>query len=64
MADAAIEIRSEPAGARVLVDGVARGNTPIVVTGLTAGRHEVQVGGPVPDGDPSGDAGRRAAGCG
>ncbi len=46
VADAAIEVRSEPAGGRVLVDGVARGNTPIVVTGLTAGRHEVQVGGP------------------
>jgi hypothetical protein len=45
-ADAAIEIRSEPAGGRVLVDGVARGVTPIVVTGLTAGLHEVQVGGP------------------
>ena len=44
--DAAIEIRSEPAGGRVLVDGVARGITPIVVTGLTAGVHEVQVGGP------------------
>ncbi|MEO5820496.1 MAG: PEGA domain-containing protein, partial [Vicinamibacteraceae bacterium] len=48
VADAAIEIRSEPAGGRVLVDGVARGTTPIVVTGLTAGRHEVQVGGPFP----------------
>jgi hypothetical protein len=47
-ADAAIEIRSEPAGGRVLVDGIARGTTPIVVTGLTAGRHEVQVGGPFP----------------
>jgi hypothetical protein len=46
VADAAIEIRSEPAGGRVLVDGVPRGTTPIVVTGLTAGRHEVQVGGP------------------
>jgi hypothetical protein len=45
-ADAAIEIRSEPAGGRVLVDGTARGVTPIVVTGLTAGVHEVQVGGP------------------
>jgi hypothetical protein len=44
--DAAIEIRSEPAGGRVLVDGVARGVTPIVVTGLTAGVHQVQVGGP------------------
>jgi hypothetical protein len=46
VADAAIEIRSEPAGGRVQVDGVPRGVTPIVVTGLTAGRHEVQVGGP------------------
>ena len=45
-ADSAIEIRSEPQGGRVLVDGVARGATPIVVTGLTAGRHEVQVSGP------------------
>ena len=46
VADAAIEIRSEPAGGRVTVDGVPRGATPIVVTGLTAGRHEVQVAGP------------------
>lgn len=46
VADAAIEIRSDPPGARVQVDGVARGTTPIVVTGLTAGRHEVQVAGP------------------
>jgi len=46
LADAAIEIRSEPAGGRVTVDGVARGITPIVVTGLTAGRHQVQVAGP------------------
>jgi hypothetical protein len=45
-ADATIEVRSEPAGARVVVDGAARGTTPIVITGLTAGRHEVQVGGP------------------
>jgi hypothetical protein len=45
-ADSAIEVRSEPAGARVLVDGTPRGVTPIVVTGLTAGRHEVQVAGP------------------
>lgn len=30
----------------MLVDGVPRGITPIVVTGLAAGRHEVQVSGP------------------
>ena len=46
VADAAIEIRSEPQGGRVLVDGVERGVTPIVVAGLAAGRHEVQVSGP------------------
>jgi hypothetical protein len=46
VADAAIEVRSEPAGARVLVDGAPRGVTPIVDTGLTAGRHEIQVAGP------------------
>lgn len=46
VADAALEIRSEPSGARVLVDGVPRGRTPIVVAGLTPGRHEVQVTGP------------------
>jgi hypothetical protein len=45
-ADAALEIRSEPTGGRVLVDGVPRGVTPIVVMGLTPGRHEVQVSGP------------------
>ena len=45
-ADAAIEIRSDPAGGRVVVDGVARGTTPVVVPGLTSGRHEVQVSGP------------------
>ena len=45
-ADAAIEVRSEPSGGRVTVDGVARGATPVVVTGLTAGRHEVKVAGP------------------
>jgi hypothetical protein len=45
-ADAAIEVRSDPAGGRVVVDGVARGTTPVVVTGLTSGRHEVQVSGP------------------
>ncbi len=46
VSDSAIEIRSDPPGGRVLVDGVARGTTPIVVTGLAAGRHQVQVSGP------------------
>jgi hypothetical protein len=45
-ADAAIEIRSEPAGGRVSIDGVPSGTTPIIVRGLTPGRHEVQVTGP------------------
>ena len=45
-ADSAIEVRSDPAGGRVLVDGIARGTTPVVVPGLTSGRHEVQVSGP------------------
>jgi serine/threonine protein kinase len=34
-------IRSEPAGARVVVDGVARGVTPATVGNLTPGQHEV-----------------------
>ena len=45
-ADAAIEVRSDPAGARVVIDGIERGRTPIVVTGLTCGAHEVKVSGP------------------
>jgi hypothetical protein len=45
-ADAAIEVRSDPAGARVVIDGIERGRTPIVVTGLTSGAHEVKVSGP------------------
>jgi hypothetical protein len=34
-------IRSEPAGARVSVDGQARGVTPVTVGSLTPGQHEV-----------------------
>jgi hypothetical protein len=34
-------VTSAPAGAQVLVDGKARGVTPLTVTDLTAGRHEV-----------------------
>jgi hypothetical protein len=47
-ADSAIEIRSEPSGARVSIDGSPSGTTPIVVKGLTAGRHEVRLSGPFP----------------
>jgi hypothetical protein len=43
---ASIEVRSEPAGARVTIDGVDRGRTPLVVSGLAAGRRQVQVSGP------------------
>jgi hypothetical protein len=45
-ASAEIEIRSDPSGARVSVDGVARGTTPVVVSSLAPGRHQVQVSGP------------------
>ena len=43
---AAIEVRSDPPGAKVSVGGVARGITPVVVSGLKPGRHQVQVSGP------------------
>lgn len=38
-----INVRSEPPGAKVLVDGEPRGVTPIAVTGLPLGQHEVRV---------------------
>jgi hypothetical protein len=40
-ATAAIELTSEPSGARVTIDGRPRGATPLVVTGLLPGLHEV-----------------------
>jgi hypothetical protein len=40
-ATAAIEVTSEPSGARVTIDGRPRGTTPVVVTGLLPGLHEV-----------------------
>ncbi|HEX2445674.1 MAG TPA: PEGA domain-containing protein [Vicinamibacterales bacterium] len=40
-ATAAIELTSEPSGARVTIDGRPRGTTPLVVTGLLPGLHEV-----------------------
>jgi hypothetical protein len=36
-------VRTEPAGARVSVDGVARGTSPVTVAALTPGEHAVQV---------------------
>ncbi len=43
----ALEIKSEPAGARVTIDGRPRGTTPVTVRDLTAGDHTVvlEVGG-------------------
>lgn len=40
---ASIEVRSEPDGAEVFVDGVARGTTPMTVHGLVSGSHIVRV---------------------
>jgi hypothetical protein len=36
-----LQIRTEPSGARVTVDGVARGISPVMVTELSAGDHAV-----------------------
>ena len=38
-----LEITTEPAGARVLVDGKAAGESPVAVAALTPGRHTVTV---------------------
>jgi hypothetical protein len=38
-----LQIRTEPAGARVTVDGAARGTSPMVVADLTPGEHIVQL---------------------
>ena len=43
---ASLEVRSDPAGARVTIGGIDRGQTPVVVTGLAPGRLRVQVSGP------------------
>lgn len=37
----ALDIRSEPRGARVMIDGQNRGTTPVVVKDLPPGQHEV-----------------------
>jgi hypothetical protein len=36
-----LQVRTEPAGAQVVVDGVARGTSPITVNDLTPGEHAV-----------------------
>jgi PEGA domain len=36
-----LQVRTEPAGAQVTVDGVARGKSPTLVEGLTPGEHDV-----------------------
>ncbi len=38
-----VAITTDPAGARVLVDGETRGTSPVSVTGLIAGNHKVTV---------------------
>ena len=35
-------LRTEPSGARVTVDGTARGQTPLTLEGLTPGNHSVR----------------------
>jgi hypothetical protein len=45
---AALEVRSDPSGARVSIDGVERGRTPLIVSGLAPGRRQVRVSGPFP----------------
>jgi PEGA domain-containing protein len=42
-----LQVRTEPAGAVVTVDGVPRGPSPAVVTDLTPGPHTVSVEGPL-----------------
>jgi PEGA domain-containing protein len=38
-----LDVRTDPAGARVSVDGQRRGVSPVTVTGLTAGSHTVML---------------------
>lgn len=39
----AVTITSEPSGAKVVVDGIERGTTPVEIRGLAAGRHELEL---------------------
>ena len=36
-----LQVRTEPAGARVSVDGVPRGTSPVTIADLTPGEHAV-----------------------
>ncbi|HEY7171644.1 MAG TPA: PEGA domain-containing protein, partial [Vicinamibacterales bacterium] len=38
-----LHVRTEPAGARISVDGVVKGNSPLTVADLTPGEHAVQL---------------------
>lgn len=40
---ATLEVRSEPAGAQVVLDGLPRGSTPIAISSLPAGHHHVRL---------------------
>jgi PEGA domain-containing protein len=40
-----IEISSDPAGARVTLDGISRGTTPLVLPGVARGQHTVVISG-------------------
>ena len=42
-AAASVKVTSKPAGARVYVDGLFRGTTPVLVNGLGAGSHRVRL---------------------
>jgi hypothetical protein len=41
----ALQVRTEPAGAQVSVDGVARGKSPVLVENLAPGEHAVTIAG-------------------
>ncbi|HEY3044020.1 MAG TPA: PEGA domain-containing protein, partial [Vicinamibacterales bacterium] len=45
LAAGSLHVRTEPAGAKVSVDGVARGSSPLVVADLAPGEHSVTVEG-------------------
>jgi hypothetical protein len=45
LAAGSLQVRTEPAGAKVSVDGVARGTSPVIVADLAPGEHTVVVEG-------------------